>query len=94
MNKRLSFGHTLITRIAKRILFFTVKKILGLVKIVLIGCGASDGMNQPRLRIDTDVSFHTKKPLISFLSLVHFRITLTLGILGNKWGQTPFNSTV
>ena len=55
---------------------------MGLRDVVLIGRRCGDRVNQARVRIHTDMRLHAKVPVVAFLRLMHFRVTLARLVFG------------
>ena len=86
IRKLFTILRTTIATVCEDKVFLAVKKVYGLVEIMLIGGGSCETVRQPSPGINTDMGFHTEVPLISFLSLVHLRITFTSFVLGRTGG--------
>lgn len=65
-----------ITGIIKYSMPFTKQRVAGGCDVTVI-CGRGvDAVDQPESVINVDVHLHTKVPLITYLDLIHFRISL------------------
>ena len=73
---------TKVAGIRKHHRFFTVQQAMTLRHVAGIGRCADDGMHQARLCVHANVRLHAKVPLVAFLGLVHFGVTLAGTILG------------
>ena len=71
-----------VTGIAEDSLIFTVQQAASGHDVVNVGSGGIDAMNQAQRVVDADVHLHSEVPLITFLGLMHFRITLACLVLG------------
>ena len=76
-----ALGHTHITGIGKHIRLVTMQERMRLCDIVFIRGGCHHRMHQSRFGIDPNVRLHPEMPLVTFFSLMHFRITFTRAIL-------------
>ena len=72
-----SFFNTLITSISKYVLLFAMKQMMSLSNIVLVRGGSMDTVDYGAASIYSDMRFHTKIPLVTFLRRTHFWITAT-----------------
>ena len=79
------FFHALIAGVAERGGLVAVQQRVRLGHIGDIAGRADDRMHQARSGIDADVGLHAKVPVVAFLRLVHFRITLAILVLGRRW---------
>ncbi len=66
-----------IATIGKDKAFLAVKKVAGLVEVMLIRGSGGETVRQAGYGINTDMDFHAEVPFISLLSLVHLRIALS-----------------
>jgi GalNAc-alpha-(1->4)-GalNAc-alpha-(1->3)-diNAcBac-PP-undecaprenol alpha-1,4-N-acetyl-D-galactosaminyltransferase len=77
-----AFGRSLVTGISKHHLLLSMQQAMALRDIVDVGSRTNDGMHQARISVHADVGFHAEVPLVAFLALVHFRVSLTSAVLG------------
>ena len=76
-----ALGHTLVTRIGKRIGLRTMEQLASLRHAVDVGGRARHGVHPSAIGLCTDVAFHSKGPLISLLALVHPGVTFPVLVL-------------
>ena len=62
-----------------------MEKVFGLVEVMLLSGGSCETMHLACSGINADLGFHSEVPVIAFLGLVHFRVTLTSFVLGRNW---------
>ena len=74
--------HAGVTYVATHVSFLAVQQLIDLRHVRHIGRRAHQAMYQTRLGINTDVRFHSKEILVSFLGLVHFGIAFAVLVLG------------
>ena len=72
---------TLVGRITPDLGLLAVQQIGQARRVVDVRGCRCDGMNEFGPAIDADVRFHTEKPLIALLRLMHVRVALTVFIL-------------
>ncbi len=77
-----AFAHALVAYVSEHIRFFTEHQCSGLRHVIDVRGCAGRGVNQARVDINADVCLHAEVPLVSFLGLVHFGITLAVLVLG------------
>ena len=70
-----------VTRIGKNERFITVKQVLCLVQVVLVGCRGGKAVRDTGTRIHADMGFQPEVPLVALLRLMHFRITFAGAVL-------------
>lgn len=73
---------TLVASIRKHHSFIAVQQSVALGNVIDVGRSANDGVDQSRVGINPDVGLHTEVPLVAFLGLMHFRVTLAAAVLG------------
>ena len=79
-----SLGRTGVSSVTRNIGFGAVQQLVDLGDIRHVGGCPYQAVHQPRRGVDTNVGFHPEVPLIAFLGLMHFRITLALTILDRR----------
>ena len=78
---------TLIGAVAPNLRLIAVKQITYHLAVMDIGRGHLDGVDNPLLAVDADMTLHAKIPLIALLGLVHLGITFALLVLGRGRGR-------
>jgi hypothetical protein len=73
-----SLGRTGVSSVTRNIGFGAVQQLVDLGDIRHVGGCPYQAVHQPRRGVDTNVGLHPEVPLIAFLGLMHFRITLAL----------------
>lgn len=63
-------------------LLLTMKEFIGSTEVMNVGCRGLYAVNQAVSVIHTNMHLHAKVPLVAFLGLVHFRVSLTFLVLG------------
>ena len=77
-----AFLNTGVARITKDGFFFPMHQLVRLGNVMLVGRCRFNTVNQTRLCIGTDMSLHTKVPVVALFGLMHLRIPFATGILG------------
>lgn len=80
-----AFLNTGLARVTEAGFFFAVNQLVCLGNVMLVGRCGFNTVNQTRLCISTDVSFHVKVSVVALLGLMHLRIRLAALILGRAW---------
>lgn len=71
-----------VTRVGTDHVLIAVQQLIDLGDIGHVGRRAHHAVHQARLIIDTDVRLHAEVVLVTLLGLMHFRVALTVLVLG------------
>lgn len=77
--------HTPVTRTDKHIGLLTVQQLTGLREDMRMGRRRDDGVNMPRVCIRSNVRFHKKVPMITFIGLAHLEVKFHRAVFGEAW---------